>query len=66
MHVSVKNWAHITGNFLITKQLSYNVNSEYHLLQQHLKYIQAVPEQYDAYEHILHAVLSAGVLVRKL
>ena len=60
MPVSVENWAHITGNFLITEQLSYNVDSELHLLQQHLEYIQVVPEQFNAYERILHAVLSSS------
>ena len=60
MPVSVENLAHITGNFLITKQLLYNVDSEFHSLQQHLEYIQAVPEQYDAYKHILHTILSGS------
>lgn len=51
------NWSHINGNYLITEQLNYNCNTELQYFHQHIENIQTVPEQLDAYQHIVNAVL---------
>lgn len=57
MPLSHDNWSHINGNYLITEQLNYNCDLELQLFHQHMENIRTVPEQLDAYECIVDAVL---------
>ena len=63
MPLSYGNWSHLNGNHLITEQLNYNFDFKLQLFQQHMDNIQMVPEQLNAYEHIIKTILdgSGGV-----
>ena len=50
---------YINGNYLITEQFCYDVNSKSQSLQNHLTNIYAIPKQLEAYQHVIDAVLSS-------
>ena len=51
------DWSHINGNYLITEQLNYDHDNELESFRQHMDNIQTVPEQLDAYQRVVDAVL---------
>ena len=53
----LNDWSHLNGNYLITEQLSYDFEHESQSFQQHITNIRTVPDQLDAYNRIVHAVL---------
>jgi hypothetical protein len=48
----------LNGNHLITEQLNYDWDLELQLFQQHMKNVQTVSEQLEAYEHIINAIVN--------
>ena len=53
------NWNQITDNYLITEQLTYDVDTELKSFEEHIANIRSVPEQMDAYQRITDSVLSS-------
>ena len=58
MPLSHDNWNQITDNYLITEQLTYDVDAEQKSFEEHIANIRSVPEQMEAYQRITDSVLS--------
>jgi hypothetical protein len=56
MPLPLETWSHLNGNHLITDQLNYDWDTESQSFQQHMENIQTIPEQLEAYHHIINAV----------
>jgi len=52
------NWSQVTNNYLITEQLTYDIESEQQSFEEHMRNIQLVPDQLNAYQCIINSVLS--------
>lgn len=56
MPLSHENWTTLNDNFLISEQLMYDVHDELERFQQNMENVQAVPEQFHAYERIIQSI----------
>ena len=57
MPICHREWSHLNGNHLITKQLSYDIKRELQSFQQYMQNIQTVSKQLEAYQCIVDTVL---------